>query len=328
MIKKENSFPLQLLGLKALARRLHDEDVHRPRIVEQVRIVRAGVNGEKTLSRIFEKYAFRDPHYVFHDLNLRSTGKFQIDTLFLSAQGATILEVKNIAGEIHFPAEHNQMIRTLDNGQVDAFECPSVQLARNKMLLEDWFQASGLEIPIRTAVVFANARQRFNNSRDQLKVLFPLEVPVYLRELLKTPHFLDISTMKAAAEKLSTAHQDYNPFPLCEKYNIKPELIKTGVRCQQCGLHGMLSIRRGWVCPSCRYFSKDAHRQAVLEYFMLFGGTLTNQKCRAFLHLSNSDKTTRLIRQMGLPFNGANKGRSYYLPLEDLRKEAIKLRNE
>lgn len=328
MIKKRNSFSLKLVGLETLARRLHGEDEHRPRILEQVRIARAGVNGEKILAGVFDKYTFRAPHFVFHDLNLRSTGAFQIDTLFLSVQGVTILEVKNIAGRIYFPPEQNQMMRTLENGQVDVYECPSVQLARNKLLLEDWFHANGLDIPIRTAVVFSNSRQQFDNFRAGLKILFPLEVPVYLREVLETPQFLDIPTMKMVANKLHAAHRDYDPFPLCEKYKFMPNLIKTGVLCQQCGLHGMISIRRGWICPSCRYFSKDAHREAIIEYFMLFGGMMTNKACKAFLHVPNGDKTMRLIKQMGLPYNGEKKGRTYYFPLEDLRKALIALRGE
>lgn len=321
MIKKRNSYPLQLFGLRALARRLKDSDGLKNRIEEKMRIVHAGVNGEKTLASVFDKYTFRDPHYVFHDLNLKSTGAFQIDTLFLSAQGAIILEVKNIAGEIHFPTDQNQMMRTLDNGQTDAFECPSVQLARNKMLLGDWFQENDLQIPIYTAVVFPNSRQRLDNSREQLKVLFPLEVPVYLRELMETPHFLDIPTMNMVAKKIHIAHREYNPFPLVEKYNLDYDQITKGVYCKQCSLHGMTSVSTGWFCRACNYFSRDAYRQAIVEYFMLFGGGMTNRICRNFLLLSSGDKAKRLMKKMNLPHSGVNRGRVYYLPLEGIKSE-------
>lgn len=321
LIVKKNGFPIRLVGLMALSRRLHDEDVLKKRVEEVVRIVRAGVNGEKTLATVFEKYTFRDPHFIFHDLNLKSTGLFQIDTLFLSQHGATILEVKNIAGEIYFPPEQNQMIRTLSNGQVDAFECPSVQLVRNKLLLKDWFQSNGFDMPIQTAVVFSNPRQHFKNMRDQLKVLFPLEVPVYLRELMETPHFLEIPSMTDAANMLCTAHHEYNPFPLCEKYPFEPDQIKKGVHCMQCGLHEMIPVSTGWACLSCNHFSKDAHQCAIMEYFMLFGGQLTNRMCREFLGLTSSDKAKRLMKQMNLPFRGMKRGRSYYLPLKKLENK-------
>lgn len=321
MIKKRNSYPVRLFGLEALARRLKSADELKSRIEEEVRIARAGVNGEKTLASVFDKYSFSNPHYVFHDLNLKSTGAFQIDTLFLSLQGATILEVKNIAGKIHFPSEQNQMMRTLDNGLIDAFECPSIQLERNKILLEDWFRSIDFKIPIHTAVVFSSARQRFTNSRDHLKVLFPLEVPVYLHELLAKPHFLDIPTINKIADKLVTGHQEYNPFPLIEKYNFSVDQIIKGVRCHHCGLHCMSAISTGWYCKMCNHVSKDAHRKAILEYFMLFGGNLTNQSCRDFLLLKSSDKAKRIMKQMNLSYRGVNRGRTYYLPLYKLKKE-------
>ena len=82
-------------------------------IAEELRIVRAGVNGERALINVFQKYSFLDRHYIFHDLNLKSTGIFQIDTLFLSRHGAVIFEMKNIAGDIRFLKESKQLMRTL-----------------------------------------------------------------------------------------------------------------------------------------------------------------------------------------------------------------------
>lgn len=321
LIQKRNSLPYKLLGLQALARRLSREDLLKARITEEIRIVQAGVNGEKILANIFEKYKFRQLHYIFHDLSLKSSGLFQMDALFLAQQGAVILEVKNIAGRIRFPSGQNQLMRTLENGKVDFFECPSVQLLRNKMLLEDWFYANNLQVPIYGAVIFPKPQQQFENSRDQLKVLFPLEVPVYLKNLMENPHILNLSTLDFIAEKLTSSHREYDPFPLCEKYKIDFKQIKTGVRCDQCGLHGMISIARGWICKSCNYVSKDAYRQAIIEYFMLFGGPMTNRICREFLHLSSSDKAMRLMKKMNLPFHGMNRGRTYHLPLKELETQ-------
>ena len=107
-----------------------------------------------TLDAVFDKYKFSFEHRTFNGLNLESTGKFQIDTLFLSRQGAFILEVKNIAGRISFPEQWNQVVRLLDDGRSDAFECPSVQLERNCYLFSDWLSARNISIPVEGAVVF------------------------------------------------------------------------------------------------------------------------------------------------------------------------------
>lgn len=317
------------MGLEALASRLSIRYKEQSGIAENLRIVRAGVNGERALINVFQKYLFLDRHYIFHDLNLKSTGLFQIDTLFLSRHGAVIFEMKNIAGDIRFLKESKQLMRTLENGQVDVFECPSVQLERNKFLLADWFHLNNLkEIPIHGAAVFPSPRQRFENIPDDLTLLFPLEIPVYLRKIMKDTPVIDVQVLDFVANQLVVGHREYDPFPICEKYKIEIHEIKTGVRCGQCGLHGMISSARGWNCKSCAHCSRDAHKQAILDYFMIFGNSMTNKQCREFLHLSSGDKTTRLIKQMNLPFQGENKGRKYSLSLKELEKQLLYLKKE
>ena len=329
MILKNNAISLKLWGLEALDARLSLSFKKQSGIAEELRIVRAGVNGEKTLINTFQKYSFLDLHYIFHDLNMKSTGLFQMDTLFLSRHGAVILEMKNIAGKIRFLNESKQLMRTLENGQIDFFECPSVQLERNKFLLEDWFHSNNLKgIPIQAVVVFPSARQQFENIPDNLTLLFPLEIPVYLRRLMKSPPILDKNVLDLVAKKLLAANREYDPFPICEKYKIDVHEIITGVRCEECGLHGMTSTARGWGCTSCNHFSRDAHRHAVLDYYMLFGNSMTNKQCRDFLHLTSGDKTTRLMKKMNLPFHGENKGRKYALSLKELEKQLLLLKTK
>ncbi|MBE1553250.1 nuclease-related domain-containing protein [Sporosarcina limicola] len=318
MIIKNKSLSYKRIGLEALIRRLPESHSRLKEVERGLRIVRAGENGEKILTNVFQKYRFQNEHYILHDLNLKSTGLFQIDTLFLSRHGAVILEMKNIAGRISFPEKQNQLVRTLENGQVDAFECPSIQLERNMMLLEDWFHTRHLSIPISGAVVFPKPQQQFENIRGHMKILFPLEIPVYLRKIEATPPTLDATTLQSVAKNLANAHQEYNPFPICKTYNIDAAQLITGVRCEVCDLHGMQPIFKGWVCAGCKQVSREAHLQAFLEYFMLINCTMTNRECREFLHLSNTNKTTRLMKQMNALPQGKNKGRVYEMRLQEI----------
>ena len=116
MILKTGSAPYNLFGLEALQRRLSTSRSQEINIKEKLRIANAGFNGEKVLQATFNKYKLTFEHAIYHGLSLRSSGKFQRDNLFLSRQGAFILEVKNIGGRIRFSEETNQLIRTLDNG--------------------------------------------------------------------------------------------------------------------------------------------------------------------------------------------------------------------
>lgn len=316
MIIKTGSTPYNLYGLKALQRRLSDKRSQEIDLKEKIRIANAGINGERVLETIFNKYKLTFEHNIFHGLNLKSTGSFQIDNLFLSRQGAFILEVKNIQGRISFSEETNQLIRTLDDGQVDAFECPSVQLERNRYLLEDWLHARNLSIPIHTAVVFPNPRQLIENTRADLKILFPNEVPSMLRGREASQPVINSITLDQMKEELLKGHSDYNPYPMCNKFRIDRAEIKSGVQCDKCGTLGMERIFRGWGCNTCRHVSKTAHVQAITDWFMLINDTMTNRECREFLHIPSNYTASRLLSDLPLKTGGVNRGRYYRFPLE------------
>lgn len=320
MIMKHKTLPYKLLGLEAMARRLPESHIFYNELEKELRVVRAGENGEKLLTGVFQKYQLQKDSYVFHDLHLQSTALFQMDTLLLNRHGAFIFEMKNIAGRIRFPDEQNQLIRTLDNGQVDAFECPSVQLERNRILLQDWFHAHQFCVPIHGAVVFPRPQQIFENKRSHLKILFPLEVPVYIRQIERLPAVLDASQLLQIARKLADSHQDYNPYPLCTKYSVDPAQLATGVRCNKCGTFGMQSVFKGWGCTQCKNVSRNAHLQAFLDYYMLISNTMTNRECREFLQLPNTNKTTRLLKQINAISSGEKKGRNYRMNLPQIEQ--------
>lgn len=320
MIMKEKTSSLKAIGLEALLRRLPENHSRFADLKNELRKHRAGDNGEKILANIFQKYQFPFEHYIFHDLNLQSTGKFQIDTLFLFKQGAAILEMKNIAGRINFAEKHNQITRTLENGQVDSFECPSIQLERNKMMLEDWFHTHHMAIPIYQAVVFPRPQQQFENLRKDLTLLFPLEIPIYLRRINSLHPTTDSLQLKDIAKKLSDAHREYDPFPLTHTYGIHPSELLTGVCCIQCSSKEMQPIYNGWACQQCRNVDPHAHVQTLVEYFMLIDYRISNKECRRFLRLDCPQKAKRILGQLGISNIGEKRGRLYVANLKVIRE--------
>lgn len=320
MIVKRKSLPFKLLGLEALVKRLPEHHPAVDNLMQEIRRVRAGENGERILESIFTKYSFPFEHYILHDLNLQSSGKFQIDTLFLSSRGAVVLEVKNIAGRIEFPKDQNQLVRVLENGQVDAFECPSVQLERNIMLLKDWLFAKGYSIPIKGAVVFPRPQQNFENVRKNLTILFPYEIPVYLRKQKETSQSLDSKTLNAAVKDLTNDHRRYNPFPLIQNYNIQLAELVPGIRCEKCGTHGMQTIHSGWGCKNCGHIDKLAHIHALIEYCMLVDPHFTNKDIRFFFRTENKDRVSRMLRHLAIPSTGEKRGVKYTVGLHDLER--------
>lgn len=328
MIVKKKTRPIKQIGLERFVQRLPSHHSRYSSIENALRTTRAGDNGEKILAGVFSRFQIPFQHYVFHDLNLSSTGKFQIDTLFLCRQGAVILEMKNIAGSISFPTGQNQITRTLENGQVDSFECPSIQLERNEMLLEDWFYARNMSVPIYKAVVFPRTQQHFESERSNLKILFPLEVLTYLRNIGDLSPTLDDGQLREISAALMESHRDYNPFPLISSFNISSSELKTGVQCEKCGLFGMESIHKGWGCHRCKYVSADAHSQSVLDYFMLVDNVITNRDCRLFLRLDSPQKANRILKRLQVPSFGDRKGRHYAVDLSDIELLENKVRRD
>ena len=198
--------------------------------------------------------------------------------------------MKNIAGQINFREEYNQLTRTLENGQVDAFECPSVQLERNKMLLEDWFHAHQFSIPIHQAAVFPRPQQQFVNHRKDLTLLFPFEIPIFLRRLSSFHPTIDSPKLKDISNKLANAHREFDPFPLTNRYGIQPSELILGVRCKQCWVHGMRSITSGWGCPQCGNVDPRAHIQAFLDYFMLVDYRISNKDMYGIFYVCPTSK--------------------------------------
>ncbi|MBB4824599.1 hypothetical protein HNO89_001823 [Sporosarcina luteola] len=319
MIVKKKSLSLKRIGLEALIRRLPDHHPRKREFENELGRVRGGEYGEKLLEQIFQKYELPFEHYIFYDLHLRSTGLFQIDALLISERGAFILEVKNISGRIEFPARHRQVIRTLDSGQVDSYECPSVQLDRNSMLLEDWFHARHFTIPIHKAVVFTRS-QIITGERENLTILFPNEVPVYLRKIHHSPKVIPSGQLRKIVDSLLASHSNYSPFPLSHHYQVPKQDILKGVHCQCCGLFTMIPYQHGWRCKRCGQSDRNAHTAAILDYVMLIDTSITNQRCREFLHLTCPQKTKRLLQKSGLSAAGERRARIYHAELDSIER--------
>lgn len=316
MVLKERSAPLRLYGLLALEKRLSIDDENYSFIRRKRLSAQAGVGGEEIMDRVFDNNTFNHEYHIIHDLHLSVNSNFQIDTVYFTPSYSVVLEMKNIAGSVRFEDNPRQMIRTLHTGQTDSFDCPGVQLEKNSLLLKEWFFDRGFDMPVYGAVVFARSSTLFEN-RPPFKVLFPSELPVFLRKIHQPGREMDIGTFQLLARELVDSHRDYNPFPICKTYRIPESSVMTGVECKRCKRLGMDKKKNGWNCIACGFVDRHAHREAILDWFMLFGGKLTNQECRRFLHIENFQTITRILNGMELNVEGRLKGSKYTLDLID-----------
>lgn len=292
-------------------RRLPDHHEAIPALRSKHAAVQAGFGGEQELDKVFESYAFSMKHGIFHDLSLASSTYFQVDTLFITPWYAVLFEVKNIAGELTVTENPPQLIRVLDSGQVSGFKSPIAQLESNCELFQDWLYSRNIALPVYGAVVLAYAKQRIDVFDTNIPILFPSAVPSFIRKLPTTSPLLDDETFADLMMQLGSSHREFIPSPICETYSIRRSDIRTGVICPGCKGLGMSWHRRKWECMNCGCRCSKAHEQAIRDWFLLFGGKMKNSDCRKFLHLDRQQNANRLLRDMDLHTEGANRNRTY-----------------
>ena len=69
-----------------------------------------------------------------------------------------VLESKNIGGELSFKQNPSQLERENEEGKVDVFESPEVQIERNIFLLDEWLKQHGVTIPVFGVIVLTNSK--------------------------------------------------------------------------------------------------------------------------------------------------------------------------
>ncbi|CAM3272529.1 nuclease-related domain-containing protein [Filibacter tadaridae] len=310
-----------LEGLDAAIKRLPIGHKSLPSIESKLASLKAGFGGEQQLDKVFENYTFPMKHCLFHDISLTSSTHFQMDTLFITPFYAVIFEVKNITGDLKVTENPPQLIRKLDTGQVNGFKSPIAQVQNNCELLRDWLYSRNTSLPIYGVVVLAYAKQRVELFDTNVPFLYPNTVPTYIRQLPTESPKLDDETFKKITNDLCNSHREFTPPPICMTYQIKRNEIRTGVTCPFCSFFGMKKYMKGWRCEGCNSTSPDAHKQAVRDWFLLFGGKMMNKDCRKFLHIEKQQTANRIMKSMELYTEGANRNRTYRMDFKTKHRE-------
>lgn len=277
----------------------------------------AGYFGETSLHYYFN---LTDSEEALLLYGLRLPGKdnaFQIDALLLTRSVCFIVEAKNLKGTISFN-QNDQMIRTVDQIP-ETYPNPEIQAAVQKRQLKELLAKHEFPvIPIHPIVTFTHPRVILHSDHKYDDILTNERLPdrinavknahtkvVYQkRQLYKLAHFLN------------DKHQA-NHYFVAERYQIAYQQIRNGVWCPSCQSNGkrniMHRVKRYWYCPACHEKNNTAHIQALYEYALLFGTSITNKQARLFLGLESDSTVKRMLVNIGLESSGKTKGRVYYL---------------
>ncbi|MCA1056603.1 NERD domain-containing protein [Rossellomorea aquimaris] len=319
MIIKGRKIPLIILYKEALLRRIPQNSPHRPKIKEDLLKYWSGYHGECKVDRHLSTLSQKNV-LILNDLQI-PIGKttFQIDSLLIFKSVALILEVKNISGMLNIGGEFNQFSRTNNDGIITGFTNPISQAERYSHHLRQWLKANGFaQLPVDYLVVFTNPssvlnglpnskqfKQRVIKVADLLKKLSEIQTD-YPKTVLCD------RDAKKAAKKLLKAHIDPPIFTKIE------ETILTGVQCVNCRTFGMERKKASWYCNSCGSYDKQAHVQAIFDYFLLVNPKISNKQARSFLHVNSSKVVHGILNSMRLNSQGENKNKQYVTPFHSV----------
>ncbi|MBO0958876.1 NERD domain-containing protein [Neobacillus sp. MM2021_6] len=280
----------------------------------------AGYLGEKSMD-----YYYRDlpnqKYTILHDLNLPD-GDYncQIDTLLLTPEFALAIDVKNLAGKLLFDTDNEQLIQ-INNGKEKGYPYPIAQAERHKKHLQKLLAAHHFPpVPVEYLVVISNPYTSYViTGKNAYKVKpYICKADIFLKkiELLEKQYLQPLLTAKYL-RKLCRRLVKMNTLPinyLLKKYGIQNSDLLTGIHCPSCSHQTLIRKKQNWYCSSCHSFSKDAHIEALKDYFLLFGSTITNKQFRDFAHLESRHIAKRILQSCSfLEYSGKNRYR-YYSP--------------
>ncbi|MGN7310640.1 nuclease-related domain-containing protein [Alkalicoccobacillus gibsonii] len=295
---KERSIPIKLKQLRAIHARLAPTHTNYKTIYHELTKRELGLQGERTLD--YHLQFLNDDFILIHDLRMNGINQtfFQIDTLILCPQFISIIEVKNIAGSIHFEQTSGQMIRKLHD-RMESLPNPLTQIHRQQIQLQHFLLNHQFpSIPIKTLITFSNSTTLIET--DHPSIVRTEFLPSKLEKLQSQfpAKKLKAKELNKLVDCLKNAHVPERTYPL-ETYSIKPSDLRKGVDCPSCNHPHMTRSKKNgsWYCIRCKHFSKTAHLHAIEQFSTILDKKLTNKEVRTYLLIDSRHTAYRLLKE-------------------------------
>ncbi|MCF6138640.1 nuclease-related domain-containing protein [Pseudalkalibacillus berkeleyi] len=300
-------------------RRITPDHPARPIAEGWLETSRSGEWGERSLDYYLSFLG--DNKYLIFDGTRLSSGKyfFQMDTLLVHPTFFILMEVKNLAGSLLFDTDQNQLIQQIADKEV-IHKDPIQQVEHQHFQLIQWLRSKGFsdQIPINSFVVVANNKAKIipNNNEELLrkKVIRNTKILDTINDLHATykQEWFSAKELINLKRKIIQFHTPYHP-DILSKLNIPKEKLTSGVQCPKCLAIPMQRARSKWICPQCKTISPQAHLDALRDYFLLCGKSISNQQLRSFLQIPSRTTSYRFLSSLNLKHMGTGKNRSYIL---------------
>jgi len=321
MIKKQREKSHKLLTHEAAMRRVPKSHPKYPILEQEHGKLSYGHKGEEALD-FFLTFLPNDNYLILNSLRLEDPkGRyFQIDSLLLAPTHCIILDSKYMSGKLEFDESANQLLRHLaGSGDIEKLGDPLSQITRQRHQLSLWLEKNGFPpMPIASLIVLTHNNATLIRTTPSInrKVTFHTNLPNRLKEIDENISKGNIVLNNKELHKLSkTLIKKHTPdhFQLLNNYNIAVNELIKGVICINCSSTPMIHKRGVWGCKWCGAYSKDAHLEAIRDYKLLIGETVSNKELRNYLNLPSASVTSKYLVSLGLKFEGSFKNRRYFL---------------
>lgn len=306
----ERTTTSKIVFLDALFRRVHPNDENKEWIGSLLHKAKFGQKGEERVDRIIKEIQLPSNSCLFNGYEIINDigNTHQMDTLFVCPHFIFILEIKNVTGYIWYEQEKHQFLRKNLNGEITSFQSPFDQVKRHSDVIERIVERIGLSIPIYKAVVIAEPSTIIGEVLTDMPIFHAVGLPSeFKRLLLKHSNFqLAKSHYELLVETLKSLHLQkvYQP-----QFEIPP--IRKGALCE-CGQ--VMTFSKGKFVCSCGIKSKEPFYQGLHDYRILFNEWITNRAFRDFFLIGSGDAANKLLKRMGLFYEGQKSARKYLIP--------------
>lgn len=315
LIEKNRDFPREITILRTILRRFSLNPQLQSELESKLSRKLAGYKGEKELDYHLSQFD-HTRFYILHDLRIpHNNTHFQIDSLLISDTLIIVIDSKNYAGTLDFYPEFNYLLQTW-NGIEKVYPDPILQTKTQasqlkSFLIKHHFSPPPIEFLVSISNSQAMIRNPGNNQEVKMRVCKTPAVAYkiqsfndkYKNEVLSTKEIKKITKL------LLKSHEPY--IPDISSMNLPMDQVNKGVQCPECQRIGMLKIHGSWACEKCGHLSKDAHIDALRDFFIIYGPAITSRQFTDFLNITSIHQSKRLLSALDLDSTGSKKGRIY-----------------
>jgi hypothetical protein len=228
-----------------------------------------------------------------------------------------------LSGKIDIDHTIGQMERTKLNYEVNVYSDPTLQIRRHELQLREWMQVNKHPLlPFESLVVFThpNAYVKISDGHPHMRRIIKnallIERITNLQQKYRRPVFSHKDLQKICRQLIKQHTPPWED--LLSKYRINPGDILTGVICPECRVAPMIRIHSKWLCnnASCNFANNKCHLEALSDYALIFGSSITNPQLRKFLHIPSVYTANRILTSLNYLYAGDGPHRVYHLPSE------------